>query len=83
MDSASHHVLVGEIAPPSTRCTTAPPRARYAEAGIPYLMLVEPKPPSAVLFELRDGEYVESVRSANGQIELTRPFPVVLRLDAD
>jgi Uma2 family endonuclease len=79
--SAEHHVLVGEIASPSTRVydrTTK--RALYAEAGVPFLMLVEPKPPSAVLYELRDGEYAEIARSAGGRIELIRPFPVVLDL---
>lgn len=79
--SAAHHVLVGEIASPSTRIydrTTK--RALYAEAGIPFLMLVEPKPPSAVLYELHDGEYRELARSVGGRIELTRPFPVLLDL---
>ena len=52
----------------------------YAEAGILFLMLVEPTPPSAVLYELRGGEYAEVARSTDGRIELVRPFPVVLDL---
>jgi Uma2 family endonuclease len=79
--SATHFVLVGEIASPSTRVydrTTK--RALYAEAGIPFLMLVEPNPPTATLYELADGEYIEITRSTAGRIELPRPFPVVLDL---
>jgi Uma2 family endonuclease len=80
--SAQHHVLVGEIASPSTRVydrTTK--RALYAEAGIPFLMLVDPgDPPLAVLLELRDGEYTEVARSSDGWLKLARPFPAVLDL---
>lgn len=74
-------VLVGEIASPSTRVydrTTK--RALYAEAGIPFLMFVDPDPPSAVLLELHEGEYVEVARSVDGRLELPRPFPVTLDL---
>lgn len=80
--SARHHILVGEIASPSTRVydrTTK--RALYAEAGIPLLMFVDPgDPPSAVLLELRDGEYAEVARSDDGQLKITRPVPAILDL---
>ena len=80
---ARHVVLVGEIASPSTRVydrTTK--RALYAEAGIPYLLMVDPScdPPSAVCYELRDGGYVERVRSEDGILLLDRPFRVRLAL---
>lgn len=81
--SARHVVLAGEIASPSTRVydqTTR--RALYAEAGVPYLLMVDPScpPPSAVCYELRDGGYVERVRSEDGFLQLDRPFRVRLAL---
>jgi Uma2 family endonuclease len=81
--SARHVVLVGEIASPSTRVydrTTK--RALYAEAGVPYLLMVDPscQPPSAVCYELVDGDYVEHARSEDGHLQLDRPFPVRLDL---
>lgn len=80
--SARHFVLVGEIASPSTRrYDRMTRRALYAEAGIRYLMLVDPgDPPVAELYELRDGEYVEIARSEGGRLEMSRPFPAVLDL---
>ena len=81
--SARHVVLVGEIASPSTRVydrTTK--RALYAEAGVPYLLMVDPscQPPSAVCYELLDGDYVGRVRSEDGLLRLDRPFRVRLAL---
>ncbi len=80
---AAHHVvLVGEIASPSTRVydrTTK--RALYAEAGVPYLLMIDPlDTPSAVCHELQTGEYVEVAHSAEGELTLSRPFPVRLDL---
>lgn len=81
---ARHHVLVGEISSPSTRTydrTTK--RALYAEAGIPFLMLVDPgNPPVAALLELRGDDYVAVARSNGGRVELQRPFPVMIDLGA-
>ncbi|MGH3985219.1 MAG: Uma2 family endonuclease [Pseudonocardiaceae bacterium] len=81
--SARHVVLVGEIASPSTRVydrTTK--RALYAEAGVPYLLMVDPscQPPAAVCYELLDGEYVERAGSDGGLMLLDRPFSVRLDL---
>ncbi len=81
--SAQHVVLVGEIASPSTRVydrTTK--RALYADAGVPYLLMADPscQPPSAVYYELLDGDYVERARSEDGLLRLDRPFPVRLDL---
>jgi len=80
---ARHVLLVGEIASPSTRVydrTTK--RALYAEAGIPYLLMVDPscQLPSAVCYELLDGSYVERARSQDGLLRLDQPFPVRLAL---
>lgn len=81
--SARNVVLVGEIASPSTRVYDRTTKtALYAEAGIPYLLMVDPscQPPSAVCYELLDGSYVERVRSENGLLQLDRPFRVQLAL---
>jgi len=78
----SGFVLVGEIASPSTRrYDRTTKRTLYAEAGIPFLMLVDPgDPPVAELHELRDGEYVEIGRSSEGRLEMTAPFALTLDL---
>ena len=75
-------VLVGEIASRSTRrYDRSTKRALYAEAGIPYLMLVDPGgTPVAELYGLRSGEYVEIARSEHGVLEMTDPFPLTLDL---
>ncbi len=77
-----HFVLVGEIASPSTRrYDRTTKRDLYAEAGVRYLMLVDPgDPPSAELFELRGGEFVEIARSEEGILEVARPFAATLDL---
>lgn len=80
---ARHVVLVGEIASPSTRVydrTTK--RTLYAEAGIPYLLMVDPsgQPPSAVCYELLHGAYAECARSEDGLLRLDRPFQARLCL---
>lgn len=76
-------VLVGEIASPSTRVYDRTTKtALYAEAGIPYLLMVDPgcQPPSAVCYELVEGRYVECARSEDGFLRLDRPFQVRLTL---
>jgi Uma2 family endonuclease len=76
-------LLVVEIVSPSTRRTdrTLKPVV-YAEAGIPWFVLVEPECPDApvvVVHELVDGAYVERVRAAAGQrLRLTEPFAIDL-----
>jgi hypothetical protein len=44
--------------------------------------MVDPscQPPSAVCYELVDGDYVEHARSEDGHLQLDRPFPVRLDL---
>ncbi|WP_433263595.1 Uma2 family endonuclease [Actinosynnema sp. CS-041913] len=76
-------VLVGEVASPSTRFKDyGVKRQRYAEAGVPYYLVVDPKHAevTATLFELEAGEYVEAARSEAGVLKLDRPFPVTIEL---
>jgi Uma2 family endonuclease len=81
--AADELVLVGEVMSPSTRVQDRVLKSQlYAEAMIPYYLLVDPKGamPSAVLLELVDGEYKEIARSRGGRLGLDRPFPVELDL---
>jgi Uma2 family endonuclease len=80
---SSEVLLVGEIEPPSTKVFDRTlKRQLYAEAGVPFYLLVDPvkKPVEAVLFELIDEEYAPIAKSEAGRIELTRPFAVTLEL---
>jgi Uma2 family endonuclease len=76
-------VLVGEVVSRSSKANDRVfKRALYAEAGVPFYVIVDPSGPipDAVLLELVDGEYKECVRSLNGTLTVERPFPVELRL---
>lgn len=75
-------VLVVEIVSPSSRLQDRIfKRALYAEALIPYYLLVESQEPvGGTLFELQGGEYVPIAKSENGELHLTRPFEATLRL---
>ncbi|WP_020671570.1 Uma2 family endonuclease [Amycolatopsis nigrescens] len=75
-------LLAGEIESPSTRIQDRVlKRALYAEAGVPYYLLVDPaQVPEAVLYHLSGGEYTELARSADGRLELSVPFAVDLDL---
>ncbi|HEX4702103.1 MAG TPA: Uma2 family endonuclease, partial [Pseudonocardiaceae bacterium] len=57
-------------------------RQLYADAGVPFLVLVDPAndPISAVSYELDGAEYLESARSNGGALTLTRPFAVTVDL---
>lgn len=76
-------LLVVEIVSPSTRRSdrTLKPVV-YAEAGIPWFVLVEPEGPTApivIVHELLDGTYVRRACVAAGErLRLTEPFPVDL-----
>ncbi|ADJ44094.1 hypothetical protein AMES_2271 [Amycolatopsis mediterranei S699] len=80
--TASDVLLAAEIASPSTRIQDRVlKRAIYAEALIPYYLLVEPGEPStATLFELQDGEYEPIAKNDKTDLELTRPFAATIRL---
>lgn len=79
---ARNFVLVGEVSSPSTRrYDRMTKRALYAEAGVRYLMHVDPgDPPEAALLELRGGEYVQISTSRYGRLQMLRPFPLTLDL---
>lgn len=84
--AAKDVLLVGEVISPSTRMQDRVLKPElYAEAEIPYYLLVDPKggkkgAPSLVLMELVDSEYKEITRDRDGRIELERPFPAILDL---
>ncbi|WP_410588511.1 Uma2 family endonuclease [Amycolatopsis sp. lyj-23] len=79
---ASDVVLAAEIVSPSSKVQDRMlKRAIYAEALIPYYLLVEPlDPTAATLFALESGEYEPIAKSENGELHFTRPFEAVLRL---
>ena len=75
--------LVCEIASPSTRVKDLTlKRALYAQARIPFYLLVDPAPDavSATLFELAGADYEPIARAEQGRLELIRPFEVTLEL---
>jgi len=73
-------LLVAEIVSPSSRMLDRVlKRQLYAEAAVPFYLVVDPAGP-AVLFELTDGEYRESARSEGGKLAFTRPFIATLDL---
>ncbi|MGI6872584.1 Uma2 family endonuclease [Amycolatopsis sp. 3B14] len=73
-------LIAAEIVSPSSRVQDRVlKRQLYAEAGVPFYLLVETDGP-AVLFELADGEYRESARSEGGKLTFTEPFAATLDL---
>jgi Uma2 family endonuclease len=76
-------LMAVEIHSPSTRAyDRALKRQLYEEAGVPFLVFVDPAtdPVSAKCFELDGVEYRESVRGADGRLTLHRPFGVTVDL---
>ncbi|MEV7094668.1 Uma2 family endonuclease [Amycolatopsis sp. NPDC051045] len=75
-------LLAAEIVSPSTKIQDRIlKRALYAEALIPYYLLVEPgEPIAATLFELQGDEYAAIAQSDEADIELIRPFNATIRL---
>ena len=76
-------VMAVEIHSPSTRAyDRALKRQIYAEAGVPFLVLVDPAtdPVSAVCYELAGDEYRETARSDDGVLTLVKPFEVTVNL---
>ena len=80
--AASDVLLAAEIVSPSTKVQDRIlKRAIYAEALIPYYLLVEPMELAvATLFELQGEEYVPIAKSEDAELQLTQPFPATLRL---
>lgn len=76
-------LLAVEIISPSSRAYDgALKRQLYAEARVPFFLLVDPAaaPVTATCFELAGGAYRESARAEDGVLALTRPFAVTVRL---
>jgi len=76
-------LLAVEIHSPSTRAyDRALKRQLYADAGVPFLVFVDPatNPVSALCYELDGDEYRESARSDNGRLVLSRPFAATVDL---
>ncbi|WP_238598450.1 Uma2 family endonuclease [Saccharothrix sp. ALI-22-I] len=76
-------LLAGEVLSPSNKFNDLVlKRKLYAEAGVPFYLVVDPKDAvaAATLFELKAGEYVEIARSEDGVLKLERPFPVTIEL---
>ncbi len=80
--AASDVLLAAEIVSPSTKIQDRVlKRAVYAEALIPYYLLVESgEPPTATVFELQGEDYHPIAKSDKAEIELTRPFAATIRL---
>ena len=76
-------LLAGEILSPSTRVNDlVVKRQLYAEAGVPYYLMVDPEEPvvAVTLLELQGTEYVEIATSRDGVLTIERPFPVTIAL---
>jgi Uma2 family endonuclease len=76
-------LLALEVHSPSTRAfDLALKRQLYAEAGIPFLLFVDPsrEVPAARLLELDGEAYREVATSVDGVLVATRPFPLTLDL---
>jgi Uma2 family endonuclease len=76
-------MLAAEIISPSSRTyDCALKRQLYAEARVPFFLLVDPAadPVTATCYELDGDEYRESARADGGRLTLTRPFGVTVRL---
>lgn len=76
-------LLVAEVVSPLSKVyDRALKRQLYAEAGVPFFVLVDPatSPVSAVVHELIEDEYREITRAEAGRLELERPFPVKVDL---
>jgi Uma2 family endonuclease len=79
---ASDVRLAAEIVSPSTKMQDRIlKRALYAEALIPFYLLVEPREPvTATLFALEGDDYEPIAKSDRGELRLTRPFEATLKL---
>jgi len=83
--AAADVLLAVEIESPSSKVhDRLLKRELYAEARVPYYLLVNPaaEPVEAILFELRDGGYHEAVRGMDGTLTLDRPFTATVDLGA-
>ena len=81
--SAADVLLAVEIESPSSKVQDRVlKRQLYADANVPYYLLVNPAadPVEATLLELRDGEYHQTTCSVAGKLTLDRPFAATVDL---
>ncbi|WP_018684484.1 Uma2 family endonuclease [Actinokineospora enzanensis] len=81
-DAADMLIVVEIISPSSRVYDKALKRVLFAEAGIPYYLLVDPAggPVQATLFGLRAGAYEPVAASVDGRLRFSEPFPVDIEL---
>jgi Uma2 family endonuclease len=75
-------LLVVEVISPSSRwMDPLVKRAKYEAAGVPAYWIADPAGPRLTVLELEGDRYVErAVLDAGGEVALTRPYPMTLRL---
>ena len=73
-------LLTVEILSPSTRhLDLGFKRWQYEEAGCPSYWIIDPREPSIIALELRDGAYAQVGRATGEEsLSLTLPFPVTV-----
>lgn len=79
----SEVMIAIEITSPSSRTyDRVLKRQMYADARVPYYLVVDPSSamPVAVLYGLTDGGYVEAARSHDGTLKMDAPFEATLEL---
>jgi Uma2 family endonuclease len=79
VDASAVH-LVGEILSPSNSATDKVLKMHYyAEAGIPWYLLVDPRTATLQVYALVEGKYVEHATGAPGSpLTLTEPVAVTI-----
>jgi Uma2 family endonuclease len=81
--AGSEVMIAVEITSPSSRTyDRVLKRQLYADAGVPYYLVVDASPdvPVAVLYGLTGGGYVEAARSRDGMLKMDSPFEATLEL---
>ncbi|WP_231950869.1 Uma2 family endonuclease [Allokutzneria albata] len=80
---ATDILMAAEVLSPSSRAfDRALKRQLYAEAAIPFFVIVDPvaEPVSAIAYEFDGAGYREMARSDDGVLKWERPFPVLVDL---
>jgi Uma2 family endonuclease len=72
--------LICEVVSPSNASTDTVRKMRYyAEAGIPWYLLIDPRTETFRLYRLEDDRYSEHAKAAPGELlELTEPVAVTI-----
>ncbi|GLZ39432.1 Uma2 family endonuclease [Actinokineospora sp. NBRC 105648] len=82
-DAADMAVVVEVMSPSSRSFDKAHKMALFAEARIPFYLLVDPavRPAAATLYRLVGSDYAPVAISSDGWLRSTEPFPIDLKLD--